>query len=270
MTSDSNYTVSSQQKEQFAAIYLLEYMINAPKAFQLMLEREEEDLEPILEWLLVKDLIEIKDEESYLPTGKGRNALVRFMKRYSDFLSYFDVFCAVDLEEGAFAFAEYPDYDNPKAWKGYLNQERWDDLRITATSHLGIDPVEIVFMSFVNEGRFGRNGTGWQFDLLLGSVWDEILSICNTAIQVEQLGFESDDGFVSGESVIQDIVNQGFELAEQLHKQEAGLTDRPIVHEATDPPSGGAVEQVKILKSQSNQFADSSELPDHWKDSWEL
>ncbi|MCP4579785.1 MAG: response regulator [Deltaproteobacteria bacterium] len=53
-----------------------------------------------------------------------------------------------------------------------------------------LDPVEIVFMSFLNEDRFGRDETGWQFDLLLGNIWDEILHICNTAIRLEDLGYE--------------------------------------------------------------------------------
>ena len=139
----AQYSVTEAQKSQFAAIYLLEYMINAPKLFALMLEREEEDLEPILEWLLVRDLIQIKDDERYTPTEKGRDALQRFMLRYSDFLTFFDVFCAVDLEEGSFAFANYFDFDIKSSWKTHLKQERWEDLRVAIAAYKGIDPVEI-------------------------------------------------------------------------------------------------------------------------------
>lgn len=269
MSPQSNYSVSEAQKSQFAAIYLLEYMINAPKLFALMLEREEEDLEPILEWLLVRDLIQIKDEARYTPTEKGREALKRFMKRYSDFLTFFDVFSAVDLEEGSFAFADYFDYDDQSQWFRNLNQDRWEDLRIAVAAYKGIDPVEIVFMSFVNEGRFGRNETGWAFDLLLGSVWDEILEICNSAISVEQLSWESDDGPVPGEDVIQDILTQGLALVQELHQREEAPY-REISHPASDSPSESTLQAVKILKDSTNTFDASPSKPDHWKEAWEL
>ena len=267
--STAQYSVTEIQKSQFAAIYLLEYMINAPKLFALMLEREEEDLEPILEWLLVRDLVQIKDEERYTPTEKGRSALQRFMGRYSDFLNFFDVFCAVDLEEGSFAFADYFDFDTKSSWQAHLNQERWEDLRVAVAAYKGIDPVEIVFMSFVNEERFGRTETGWAFDLLLGSVWDEILNICNSALRIEQLGWDSQDGPVSGESVIQDIVNQGLSLVEQLHGQEESPY-RKIAHATADSPNESTLESVNILRSAANTFDASPSKPEHWKDPWEL
>jgi hypothetical protein len=269
MSHGTQYSVTEAQKSQFAAIYLLEYMINAPKLFALMLEREEEDLEPILEWLLVRDLIQIKDQERYAPTKKGSDALKRFMKRYSDFLTFFDVFSAVDLEEGSFAFADYFDYEEKPSWLAYLNEDKWEDLRVAVATYKGIDPVEIVFMSFVNEGRFGRNETGWAFDLLLGSVWDEILNICNTALKAEQLAWESEDGPVPGEAVIADIVTQGLALIEELHQRE-DAPYRDIEHPTRDKPSSATLESVEILKKNANTFDASPETPDNWKEPWEL
>ncbi len=269
MSKDTQYTVTEAQKNQFAAIYLLEYMINAPKLFALMLEREEEDLESILEWLLVRDLIKIKDEERYVPTDKGRDALKRFMQRYSDFLTFFDVFCAVDLEEGSFAFADYFEHDTKPSWHAHLNQEHWEDLRVAVAAYKGIDPVEIVFMSFINEERFGRNETGWAFDLLLGSVWDEILNICNTALRVDQLGWDSEDGPVPGESVMEDILNQGLALVEELHQREANPY-REITHSGQTSPNDATVAAVEVLKTKANTFDASPEKPDHWKEPWEL
>ncbi|MDQ8204205.1 hypothetical protein [Pelagicoccus sp. SDUM812003] len=269
MSEKTNYTVSETQKQQFAAIYLLEYMINAPKVFQLMLEREEEDLEPILEWLLTRDFIQIKDQEKYAPTEKGRDALQRFMRRYTDFLTFFDVFCAVDLQEGTFAFASYFDFDNKLEWQRFLNDERWEDLRVAVAAYKGIDPVEIVFMSFLSENRFGRNETGWQFDLLLGSVWDEILEICKTAVSAEQLGWEDDDGFVPGESVIKDVIEQGLALIEQLHIHETA-PHRNIEHQSQDSPSEATVQKVDLLAQRSNRFDATPEPPDEWQEPWSL
>lgn len=269
MSPPNNYTVSDLQKQQFAGIYLLEYMINAPKVFQLLLEDGEEDLESILEWLLVRDLIEIKDQERYAPTQKGRKALERFMARYSDFLSFFDVFCAVDLQEGEFAFASYFELTSPGEWKNFLADERWEDLRIAVAAYKGIDPIEIVFMSFLNEGRFGRSATGWEFDLLLGSVWNEILNICNSALHAAQLGYEDDEGAVPGESVLQDVIEQGLNLIEQLHQHGRPYSEQ-IAHAVSDGPSASTVEAVELLKKNANDFDNSPTPPKRWQDDWDL
>ena len=269
MASPSAYTVTEERKRQFAGIYLLEYMINAPKCFSLMLENGEEDLEPVLEWLLVRDLVEIKEEERYAPTAKGRQALERFMRRYSDFLTFFDVFCAVDLGEGTFAMARYFEFDDKESWKKYLGDERWEDLRVAVAAYKGIDPVEIVFMSFLNEGRFGRAATGWEFDLLLGNVWDEILNICNSALKVEQLGWEGEDGPVPGESVLKDVIGQGLQLIQQLHSREESPY-RQIEHSVSDGPGRKTQEAVRVLAAKSNTFDDEPRPPELWREPWEL
>lgn len=219
-----SFSISEEKKKQFAGIYVLEYMINKPQQFSIMLSGDDQDLEPILEWLLVKDYVEIRANEDYVATEKGRTSLSKFMERYSDCLNVFDLFCAVDLEAGEFAFSYYSEFDNEEEWRQFLSENRWDDLRIAVADYKKLDPVEIVFMSFINEGRFGRNQIGWQFDLLLGSVWDEILEICNTAIRWQNLGFEDDDGGVSAKAVIEDIIIQGAEIMIDLHKNEEDLT----------------------------------------------
>ncbi len=216
------FTITDKQKKQFAAAYLLNYMINTPKSFPVYLEGNEQDLEGLLEFMLDQGYVEIKNSEKYVPTEKGREVLVRFSKRYQDFLKNFDIFCAVDLEEGEFAFASMFDYIEDRGkWQKFLHQERWEDLRIAAALFKKLDPVEIVFMSFLNEGKYGHTKNGWEFDLLLGSVWDEIIEICNNALLVEDLGYEDDEGEVSGEEVMEDILAQGAELNRELIEKAA-------------------------------------------------
>ncbi len=219
------YQVTEEQKKRFAGLYLLEYMINTPHAISVFLDDNDRDLEPVLEWLMMKGYIQILDNEKYVPTPAGRKELQKFLQRYSEFLTMYDVFSAVDLESGEFAFAKYFEFDSNKEWQDYLNQDRWEDLRVAVADFKKINPVEIVFMSFISERRFGRDKSGWQFDLLLGSVWDEILEICNSAIQWQQLGFEDEEGVVSAEEVMVDIVEQGTDLMLRLLGEEERLAE---------------------------------------------
>lgn len=206
------YSVTEEEKKRFAGIYLLEYMINTPYTPPLFLEGNDQDLESILEWLMAEELVTTKDDAIYIPTQKGRDHLVKFMARYSEYLTVFDIYSAVDLESGEFAFERWNEFETDEAFHKFLDDPRWDDLRVAVADYKKMNPVEIVFMSFISERRFGRNSSGWQFDLLLGSVWDEILEICNTAIQWKDLGYEDDQGVVKAKDVIKDIIRQGTEI----------------------------------------------------------
>ena len=223
------YRLSEERKKQYAGVYLLEYMINRPASFDLLLSEDDSDLESILENLLVKGYVDIKDKAKYVPTQEGRAVLQGFLERYTEYLNVFDVYCALDLEAGEFAFAHYFDLRERDTWKEFLNDDRWDDLRIAVAECKKMDPIEVVFMSFIAEGRFGRDHTGWQFDLLLGSVWDEIMEICNAAIHYQELGYTDGDEEISPEQVIEDIICQGAELMIELHEKDAKLA-RPIEH----------------------------------------
>ena len=212
------FTISEEQKKQYAGLYLLDYMVTESHTFPLLLEEDDTDLEPVLEWLLTKDYIGIIDNERYEQTVNGKAALSLFMTRYKEFLKTFDIFSAVDLGTGEFAFASCDEFKNETEWRNFLNNEQWDDLRVAVAEYRDMDPVEIVFMSFINENRFGKNETGWQFDLLLGTVWDEILEIADTAIRWQELGWEDEQGSVRAEDVIKDIIHQGTEIMNRIHE----------------------------------------------------
>lgn len=238
---DVPWTVSDEQKLRFAGIFLLEFMINHPRIFQLWLEDEDSDLEPILEWLLVKEWIQIREAKDYIPTEEGRNVIKRFMERYARFVYFFDVFSGVDLGSGEFAFERYFEILEPDEWQAYLHDERFEDVRIAIAEHLGIDAVEIVFMSFIREDRFGRDATGWQFDLLLGSVWDDILDVCNSATDLSELGYQDGDRWIDGATVAEDILQQGGALlGKLLARADAEL-------KGTTPSHGGGNESERVV-----------------------
>jgi DNA-binding PadR family transcriptional regulator len=199
-------------------------IVNEKNVIPLYLEEKEADLEPVLEYMMMKDYLSVENREFYTPTDKGREILRRFMLRYSEFLKIFDIYSAVDLEEGSFAFEEYFNITDEREWNKYLNDERWEDLRVAVVVYKRLNPVEIVFMSFLQEGQFGNRGEGWQFDLLLGSIWEDILDICNTALTASDLGYVDEDGtFIDGNMVLEDVIIQGAELNLALHKQEQNL-----------------------------------------------
>lgn len=268
---DDPWVSSDEQKLRFAGLYLLEYMINRPQVFQVWLESEDSDLEPILEWLMVQGWVDIREEKEYVPTQAGRGVIEKFMQRFAKFVYFFDIFSAVDLEAGEFAFAKYFDFTEDHEWKQYLGDERFEDLRVAVAEFLDIDAVEIVFMSFIREDRFGRDAAGWQFDLLLGTVWDEILEICNEAIDVSELGYESEGKVISGEDVMSDILGQGAaQLGELLADAQRLLDGKPLtlpdgrpVDRVVDPVAFPAASEFNF----SNYIQPEGRDP-FWEENW--
>jgi hypothetical protein len=72
------YTVSDEQKSVFAGVYLLEYMINRPQTFNVYLDRDDQDLEPVLEWLASKSYINI---QSTPPPPEKKEGFFSFLKK---------------------------------------------------------------------------------------------------------------------------------------------------------------------------------------------
>ena len=66
-----DYTISNERRNEFAGIYLLNTMINQSRTFPVFLEGNDEVLEPILEWLLVKEYVTIRNQ-GLCPCRKGR------------------------------------------------------------------------------------------------------------------------------------------------------------------------------------------------------
>ena len=204
--------IPEDKRNGFASTIILNEMINKQRYFPVVYIKDELDnvkLENLFIKMISNGLIRI-DVDKYVPTEKGRELLVNMTQKYTEFLSVFDLYSAVDLEKGEFGFTKFFEMEED-AFKRYINESQWDDVRIAVCQFKKIDPIEIVFLSFVNENRFDLNKTGWQFDLCEDLIWDEMVKIVDTAITVEQLGTED---------VILDIIKQGSELMVELLKQE--------------------------------------------------
>ncbi len=219
---------------QFASIYLL-HQIDEGADIPITLDENYQFIEPLLEELHCKKYIDI-DGTSYRLNENGQQVLNRFYRRYEEYLRVYDIFSAVDLNTGEFAFAKYFDFESDDAWYAYLDDERWSDLRLAVARLKKLDAHEIVFMSFLNEERFGSDQNGWQFDLILGSIWNEIRDICRNAITVEELG--------SQEKLVE-FTRQGSDLLIQLLEHEKKLQEWERENTNTDN-HGNDYEVVEI------------------------
>lgn len=205
------YKVDSAKKEQFVGILLLNYIINEGGILPILMDGDFRVLDPLAVKMVAKGYFQVSGSK-YIPTKKGEDVLKTFMNRYLEYLKIYDIFCAVDTKAGEFAFEKFYDLDDD-AWKLYLNESRFEDVRIAVAEFKKLDPLEIVFMSFINEERFDFSANGWQFEIYTGLVWSEIEKICNTAISVSELNGEYPE-------VTENVVKRGAEVAINLMKIE--------------------------------------------------
>lgn len=215
-----SFTISEDQRKEYAAGFILDLMVNGGFKFNVILEGADQDLEPIFIHMMAKEYIDIDSKQIYSPTLKGLEKLNNMKKKYEEYLAHFDLFCAVDLENGVFAFEKVFDLDDAD-WDTYINSDRFSDLRIAVAWFKKVDPCDFVFLSFLKEGQFSTDTQNWQFDLLSGLTWEQVENIIDAAIAVENLGYETEKGeYISGKAVLEDIIIQGAELNASLHKRE--------------------------------------------------
>ena len=209
------YSLNNQDRIQYAGILILNHMIMEGINFPLLLKGNDLNIEPILNHLRKHGLVEIRDEK-FSATAKGEKEVQEFISGYSDFLKKYEVYGSVDLKAGEFAWSYFYDFKNEAEFKDSLNDERWEDVRFAVLEYRYDknffkrnlhNPVEIIFLSFLDERRFDFSKPGWQTDILSGQIWDEILEICNSMLQWQDLG---------GEDVIKDIIEQGTQLIKRL------------------------------------------------------
>ncbi|GAA5496802.1 hypothetical protein Rhal01_02987 [Rubritalea halochordaticola] len=223
MVALNTFHLGEEQRQLFAATLLIDKMEREKKSYDVLLDSGDADLECTLQWLLMKQLIQMSKEHRYELSPRGHAKAKEFATRYQTLLAYFDVFAHVDLEAGEFAMASHGDFSSEAAWQSFLDQERWHDMRIAAIEHLGGSGVELVFAHFVREDRFDMSHDHWQFELKHGVLWDEIPEICNSAIRKSELAYHDGEQEVSGDAVMDDIVEQGFAVLRERYPSDPTL-----------------------------------------------
>ena len=219
-----NFIINEEQRKEYAAGYLLDLVVNQGKNFNVVLEGADKDLESVFVHMMALDYIDLDSDNYYRPTPKGHEKLDNLKKKYEEYLSHFDLFCAVDLERGTFAFEQIFELEDDE-WERFVNQERFEDLRIAVAWFKKINPSDFVFLSFLKEGRFDTENQNWQFDLVSGLMWEKIETIIDTAIQIEDLTYYDDEAGeqIDGMQVVEDVVYEGAQLAAKLHAEEERL-----------------------------------------------
>lgn len=213
----TRYSLTNNEKIRFAGLYLLNYMIEKKTTFPILLTSDDLHLEPILQSLREIDYVAIL-ENRFVVTETGRNVLHDLMKRFDEIENKMVVYHSVDLEAGEFALESLYNFEKDAEWDNFLDDERWEDLRITVLEYKTavqkerklMDPVEYVFRSFIKEKLFDYDKPNWQKELLSGEVWADLLEVCNTALYWQDLGEED---------VIEDIIEQGSELLGELAEE---------------------------------------------------
>ena len=108
----------------------------------------------------------------------------------------------MDLEKGEFGDSK----------EDLLEGNQWFDLRVAVAEFKEINPFRVVFLAMLSEEKFFEN-PDWKFDLGLGTLFDEFEQIVKDQLSIEDLSYEDQEGVVSGEDVIRDIIEQGKCLA---------------------------------------------------------
>ena len=245
------YQLLERDKVSYICIVLLNEIINNQAYPPVNLTGEDVFLDHYLKLLLSKGMVEINDG-AYVPTQAGRTELQNFYAKYTEYLRLFDIFCAVDLESGNFAFEEInnPSFSDDQ-WMDYLSNDRWSDVRVAVADFKGLNPIEIVFMSFLTEGRFEVGSERWQYNLTGEAVWREIEEICNTAITREYLEIDG---------VLEDVIRQGSQIALDLIRE---------ADELNAPQEEYIEETEEVIEEVTEEYVEVVEMPVYGYDYWE-
>ena len=241
----SKYKISETDRFRYVGLVLLNEIINFQNYFPVKLVHNGAFLRPYLEHLHTVGCLRV-EHGKYVPTSVGRNEVVNFYKKYYEYLKIFDIFCAVDLENGSFAFSEMDEFEDDDEWFAYLEDEKFSDVRVAVAEFKKLDPREIVFMSFLNEERFDLSKPNWEMDLTGDSVWREIEEICSSAVSYD---------YLMEEGILENLVNEGTRVAVEIIRNAEEIIEEFEENEAEEEYET-YVEIVEIEEIYEDEYWD--------------
>ena len=225
--SRSRPSLSDTQRQQFAALILLDRVVTQPGAYHAALLDSADDalLEATFRFLMNEDLVSIGDDDRYRAAPRGLRAYRDLLHRQQSYLAHFEIFARVDLGAGEFADPNSP-YDDP----------RFNYLRVAVAEYKGIDPFRMVFQALLADEAFFRE-RDWKFDLALGSaLFRELEEIAASQLSLADLAYETEEGErVTGEAVLEDLILRAAHAnREHLERERARLGCERIGERATE------------------------------------
>lgn len=210
MTEETRPSMTEKTKQQLSGLLLLDRIINKEESFHLsLMERDEQALEPMLKFMESEGLLEISEDDLYAVTKKGDNVYQKLIQQQVSYITHFEIYAYVDLGTAEFA--------NPE--DDFLEDDRWTDLRVAVGEFKKIDPHRIVFLAMLSDEVFFEN-PDWKFDLALGTLFNEMEAVVQDQVSIDELGYEDEDGeWVSGDNVMQDVIELGSQLNQEHYEQ---------------------------------------------------
>ena len=186
-------------------------------------ETDDEGLESLLNFMESRGTLTVEEDNYYKATDKGHEVYQDLVKQLEAYVTHFEVYAYVDLEQGIFGDPE----------TDLLEGDKWSDLRVAVAEHKGIDPYRVVFLAMLSAETFYEN-PDWKFDLSMGTLFQEMEQIVLEQLHVDDLGYSDSECKVSGEEVIRDIIEQGSELAAKRKSREQEIKGRKQAEESPD------------------------------------
>ena len=186
-------------------------------------ETDDEGLESLLNFMESRGTLTVEEDNYYKATDKGHEVYQDLVKQLEAYVTHFEVYAYVDLEQGIFGDPE----------TDLLEGEKWSDLRVAVAEHKGIDPYRVGFLAMLSAETFYEN-PDWKFDLSMGTLFQEMKQIVLEQLHVDDLGYSDSEGEVSGEEIIRDIIEQGSELVAKRTSREQENKGRNQEEESPD------------------------------------
>ena len=186
-------------------------------------ETDDEGLESLLNFMESRGTLTVEEDNYYKATDKGHEVYQDLVKQLEAYVTHFEVYAYVDLEQGIFGDPE----------TDLLEGDKWSDLRVAVAEHKGIDPYRVVFLAMLSAETFYEN-PDWKFDLSMGTLFQEMKQIVLEQLHIDDLGYSDSEGKVSGEEVIRDIIEQGSELVAKRKSREQEIKGRKQAEESPD------------------------------------
>ncbi len=212
------YQILEGDKFNYISLVLLNEIINFQHYFSVRPRGEEIFIERYLKFMYERGVLSIENDV-YIPTALGREQLVNLYAKFYEYLKIYDIFSAVDLEKGEFAFSSSDLDMSDEQWADFINEERFSDVRVAVAEFKSLNPIEIVFMSFLSEDRFAIGGDRWEYALTGDAIWSEIEDICNTAVSAE---------YLMEDNVLENVIREGTEIMLGIIKMAQEIEEEEI------------------------------------------